>query len=408
MANQPNNQFDNNRAVISALGCLQIAFLGAIFVSTCARLTAADSSVDSHQKTASAARTAAESRVPTISEITRAMAAWQRQLQRFAVVYAYREEFLRRGYSDDNLSLRRNLIRDFRYDLGRLHSFGATVSVGTAPTDRRPPITFLDESRYVKWWPRSRLAREVDVAAVLARGGDFIRDCEWLESLGFFPDKAHRPKHDGFFLPEAFQRAEYFVRPEWEEVDGARCRVVELRGIDRVWLDPDIGFMPRRREWRPPSGGSTIYRAHNFECSDFRRFGENLWLPWLTRREMLMHVDTERSVLAPVLIAHTIVGMLSESADVRPPTYLPGTVVTEDRDGTVLIARILPGGEDTLDEVIARIGIVDHASALFRSGCGRRLVDLGGAILAGCLIGASLRQRCDDETMRGPAKEVVP
>jgi serine protease Do len=71
-----------------------------------------------------------------------------------------------------------------------------------------------------------------------------------------------------------------------QPIDGARCVVLEgeanvvvegkkLRLSDRIWLDPTVGFGPRRWE-RRVGGVLTDVRAN----SDFEKFAAGCWLPW--------------------------------------------------------------------------------------------------------------------------------
>ena len=56
-------------------------------------------------------------------------------------------------------------------------------------------------------------------------------------------------------LPEFLTKslASYRVLPEPELVDGHRCWIVEWPGMDRIWVDPECGFVIRRRiyHWGP-------------------------------------------------------------------------------------------------------------------------------------------------------------
>jgi hypothetical protein len=106
---------------------------------------------------------------------------------------------------------------------------------------------------------------------VAASGG---ADTASLRQLSGLKDDLDLP-----FLPEFLRanQSRYHVRPEPEEVDGARCWVVEWPGVDRFWVDPLRGFAVPRRVYAYGPG-----KPLNFEFlqRDYHQVKPGLWLPF--------------------------------------------------------------------------------------------------------------------------------
>lgn len=349
----------------------------------------------------------ADEAAPTHDEIVAAMWRWQAKLNTFAVVYAYREEMVRGAYYRTNVDRTRVVLQHFQFGRGEMAFFSGAASIGRLPARGMPPIQYMDDGVYIKWRPLSRLAREVDVRNAARSGGGLVPVCEWLEGFGFFPAKDRLPEGEEFFLPEALSENSYTIFPERENVGGVLCWRVERDGIDRLWLDPETGFTVRLRHWRPPRGRSVVYRAHNFECWDYREIVPRVWLPWMSRREVLMPTDDAPNDLTTVMVSHAIVGEVRHHAEVHRPSYLPGTIVTAQKGDDVTIARVLPGGEEILDEVVGRLTAVGSPRPIApqRSRPTRAFgATLAfGAALAGMAIGFVARSVERRRTM-GPTK----
>jgi hypothetical protein len=78
-------------------------------------------------------------------------------------------------------------------------------------------------------------------------------------------------------LPWCLQahKAEYKVRDQLEEIDGAKCHVVERPGHDMLWVDTQCGFQVRRRTLFQKSGQPLT----EFRTTDFREHVAGVWLP---------------------------------------------------------------------------------------------------------------------------------
>ena len=92
--------------------------------------------------------------------------------------------------------------------------------------------------------------------------------------------KRKRKYVDHPFLPQHIinNKESYRVLPTPETIDGSSCWVVEWKGMDRFWVDPDRGFAVVNREhaWAP--GTPLRYKTSN---SDYREVKPGLWLPHL-------------------------------------------------------------------------------------------------------------------------------
>ena len=81
------------------------------------------------------------------------------------------------------------------------------------------------------------------------------------------------------------------VLPKLEVVDGAACHVLQSNRKEKIWIDPEIGFGIRRREFyrrlrdalreKWPVSGQSAFR-------DYRLAGGEIWLPW--RIEVVTYV----------------------------------------------------------------------------------------------------------------------
>jgi hypothetical protein len=87
-----------------------------------------------------------------------------------------------------------------------------------------------------------------------------------------------------FSLVGALRSGKYTVRSDEEVVNGTPCLVVELPGMDKLWLDAGRGFALVQREWNWGVGMPVMMRFNN---SSFQQVVPGLWLPKVTVRELL-------------------------------------------------------------------------------------------------------------------------
>src|SRR5438270_8570531 len=78
-------------------------------------------------------------------------------------------------------------------------------------------------------------------------------------------------------LPWCLQanKTKYKVREQLEEIDGAKCHVVERPGHDVLWIDAKCAFQVRRRTLFQKSGQPLT----EFRATDFRERVPGVWLP---------------------------------------------------------------------------------------------------------------------------------
>ncbi len=92
------------------------------------------------------------------------------------------------------------------------------------------------------------------------------------------PREGYESEEQAWLLPANFARLPHCrVRPNEEKVDGADCVVLEVslkEGIETIWLDPELGYSPRK--WEVRAGKRLVWRRTN---KDFREFAPGCWLP---------------------------------------------------------------------------------------------------------------------------------
>ncbi len=119
----------------------------------------------------------------------------------------------------------------------------------------------------------------------------FYGPTDYLSNLGLRPVDPQpgakgRAAQEAHRFPGNFARYEAArVRPAEELVDGAACVVVEgeyadrvdgkrVRVVEALWLDPALGYAPRK--WEARAAGRLLWRRAN---ADFREFAPGCWLP---------------------------------------------------------------------------------------------------------------------------------
>jgi len=84
------------------------------------------------------------------------------------------------------------------------------------------------------------------------------------------------------YTPEGLDGPYWSVRPTLETVDGFPCHVLESKDLDRIWVDPSIGFAARFRSIRhplkslPPNDRPLMQSSY---FTDYAEVGTNTWLP---------------------------------------------------------------------------------------------------------------------------------
>ncbi|MBV8520948.1 MAG: trypsin-like peptidase domain-containing protein [Acetobacteraceae bacterium] len=126
------------------------------------------------------------------------------------------------------------------------------------PTDYLANIGVRPTNHY----PRASVVSNpiiVSDASWRSRNGDGVEERAWL-------------------LPGNFARLPHCrVRPNEEQVDGSACVVLEVplkEGTETIWLDPALGYSPRK--WEVRIGNRLVWRRIN---RDFREYAPGCWLP---------------------------------------------------------------------------------------------------------------------------------
>jgi hypothetical protein len=120
----------------------------------------------------------------------------------------------------------------------------------------------------------------------------FLGPTDYLANIGLRPINPRPPSVDASWksrngdlaeeqawqLPGNFARLSHCrVRPNEEPVDGAGCVVLEVplkEGTETIWLDPGLGYSPRK--WEVRAGNRLVWRRIS---NDFREFAPGCWLP---------------------------------------------------------------------------------------------------------------------------------
>jgi|GEM_PF-176861 len=71
-------------------------------------------------------------------------------------------------------------------------------------------------------------------------------------------------------------RRNYAVLPQTESVDGHSCLVLEMQGMDKIWIDPECGYSIRRRVYHFAKDKPRQYEIWN---KDIEELSPGLWLP---------------------------------------------------------------------------------------------------------------------------------
>jgi hypothetical protein len=120
----------------------------------------------------------------------------------------------------------------------------------------------------------------------------FLGPTDYLANIGLRPinprppstDASWRSRNGDLAEEQAWQLPGNFaglpdcrIRPNEEQVNGADCVVLEVplkEGTETIWLDPGLGYSPRK--WEARAGNRLVWRRTN---EDFREFAPGCWLP---------------------------------------------------------------------------------------------------------------------------------
>ncbi len=212
-----------------------------------------------------------------------------------------------------------------------------------------------------------------------------VRAHAFFECLAWWPpgDDSQPPrlKKRGLFLKEVLADTECRVRPYQECIDGRSCHVVEIPGIDVVWIDAERGALLKRERF---SGGDRPELIARYYLGSYRDVRGGIWLPYTIHRVLeATSLDTLYEVQK-----YEVNSVPDELFSFTP---VPGTLIV-DRDTDTF--RQVPGGTDYLQELCARANSISGGAArgttsvgalalrlLTIAACGAVLAFMGGAIL---------------------------
>jgi hypothetical protein len=188
-----------------------------------------------------------------------------------------------------------------------------------------------------------------------------IKDEGYLRMCGWWPREdepsAEADLKVAIHLRFVMDNPHYSLLADTAEVDGHPCHVVESPGVDRLWLDPALGYAIRKREIYDGTGGvrhRTSVKAFQ-QCDVIGKDNEraSIWMPIRISNDYEADDASEASDgVAKLRNADIVVERISVNGvdDLRfefvPP---PGTVIY-DRDSDS--HHQIPGGRDLLDENI--------------------------------------------------------
>jgi hypothetical protein len=124
--------------------------------------------------------------------------------------------------------------------------------------------------------PRSMAAEIRNKPNLLSDEGWFPQD--YLKNVGLVLPDVAKPANDRRKerLPDAFALGAFQVLRSRQAIDGTPCVIVECPRREKVWLDPEKGFVVRQREFYDPETGLLRERRHN---GAFVEVEPGVWLP---------------------------------------------------------------------------------------------------------------------------------
>lgn len=176
----------------------------------------------------------------------------------------------------------------------------------------------------------------------------------YFEAIGIWPCPAWVSNTKDFFVQEVISDPKSRLLPEPEMIDGASCLVIERGEKDKLWLDPDKGFMLRHRVRLTRNKTSGNARRQVYHLADFRAVG-GVWLPFFSQQTQEHSRSTHEDRFVPTIINQILVGEVhinDFATDDLRPMFSPGTVVEDAASGE---KTYVSGGENLLEQLLAEI-----------------------------------------------------
>lgn len=157
-----------------------------------------------------------------------------------------------------------------------------------------------------------------------------------------------------FALPHSVSNNadKYKLRPDKEECDGSSCFVLEQKGRDIIWIDPDHNYICRRREmFRENGNPSTLVENTGLKNED------GFWYPTLQRRSVFnREKDGELSGTLRYVMVNAVSSLKFEVPDslFRPPRPERTIVFDGIRDKTYTVTSDHDHPDDLMSDAIAQ------------------------------------------------------
>ena len=208
---------------------------------------------------------------------------------------------------------------------------------------------------FYREFPLKRVYEEGSYSANAALPGT-SQDELFFEYTGLWPFEsrpAPRPFGRVHVLKEVALSEDYaYVRPHQEKVSERWCHVLEMRGVDHLWLDADRGACLVAREILDPKTGRQATRV---SLGGHREAAPGIWLPsWIEAIQYDFRARTDAQSIRKVTESEVNILELSVN-DVDDSIFefhpSPGSI-SRSRDGNSPFTQTEPGGLEYLDYVV--------------------------------------------------------
>ncbi len=279
---------------------------------------------------------------PSIDFVTSKMFEWQYSIRNLEIEFAHVEYLQQKATDRSSVDWDRTILVSYRIDQHRIELWRQTNSVRRRVYFADAPIVTGSDFGVRKFWPGSRNYLE-DLSRPPTR---WIEDkswaCEWGDNLGlWFPKSLIQPA-SALYIPEAFGNYPYRILPEKQQMADRDCWVVVLEGIDKVWLDPNLDFVPVFREWSPSNEENA---SLSFELYDFRKVG-TCFVPFGSRCSTYIRLPDNSKI--NTLVSCCLVNRITMNPVFESNSYQPGSIVTRVRLNDQRERVAIQGGEEFL------------------------------------------------------------
>jgi hypothetical protein len=166
-------------------------------------------------------------------------------------------------------------------------------------------------------------------------------------------------KHQRERLPDAFTTGPYRVLPAREAVDGCDCVVVFCPSREKIWLDPKIGYAPRK--WEVIDAQSNLLKERR-QYASYEEVVTGVWLPkecwcdWCgpaSAPDPYRGQPMYRSVVTVTNLSVNRVPDERFTLQFEPGTFVGDETLVPPKDGKQrIIAYTMPANPGDLDAVV--------------------------------------------------------